>query len=93
MTEFLTRSFFEEELPGLQEAYARDMGAEKVSIELMLRNGVTLKVEGRPTCSDSFIAADFKSGTQNRRVVFPYGSVMAVGFTTESGDKKVGFHR
>lgn len=93
MAEFLTRAFFEEELPGLAEAYAREVGAEKATVELMLRNGVALKIEGKPTCTDTYVAVDFKSGAQTRRAIVPYGTVLGVSFTTDHSEKKVGFHR
>lgn len=92
MAEYLTRSFFEEELEGLAAAYGREAGGRTASVELMLRNGVALKVEGNPTCTDTYIAVDFKSGAQVRRAILPYSSVVGVAFTTDHGDKKLGFH-
>jgi hypothetical protein len=92
MADYLTRSFFEEELEGLVAAYGQETGGRTASVELMLRNGVALKVEGKPTCTDTYIAVNYKSGAQLRRAVLPYSSIVGVGFTTDHSDKKLGFH-
>lgn len=93
MAEYLTRSFFEEELESLAKAYAQEVGAEEASIELLLKGGVALKVEGLPTCTDGYVTVDYKSGNEARRAVLPYKSIVGVSFKTEAADKRVGFHR
>ncbi len=92
MAEHLTRAFFETELEGLAEQYAADAGVRQVVTELMLRNGSALRIEGKPVCTDQYIAVDYKSGTQLCRAVIPYGAVVGVGFSPDSSGT-VGFHR
>lgn len=93
MAEHLTRAFFEDELSRLSEAYAAENGAQKVFTDVMMRNGVTLRVEGKPTCTDTYVMIDFKQGTQISRAVVPYGSILGVGFSTEGSSGGMGFHR
>lgn len=83
MGEFLTRSFFEEELPSLAEAYGRETG-NKVAAEVVLKNGMVLQIEGKPVCTDTYLAFDHKSGTQVHRAVLPYGSVVGVNFRSQN---------
>lgn len=92
MAEKLTRSFFEEELRSLADAYGAETGAQKVVTELLLRDGATLRMEGQPTCTDRYLMFDYKSGNQTRRAVVPYGSITAVAFAGDSTGS-LGFHR
>lgn len=92
MTEFLTRAFFETELRGLAEAYARESGAAKVQTEIMLRNGLLVRIEGEPVCTDTYIAFDHKQGNNRVRAVLPYGSILGVNFSADQS-KTLGFQR
>jgi|GEM_PF-4900217 len=88
MSENLTRAFFEDELKGLAAAYAKDCGVEKVAIDLMLKNGHTLRIEGDPVCTDTYVVIDHKHG----RAVLPYRAIVGVGLAAKGGGS-LGFHR
>ncbi len=92
MAEFLTRAFFEEELDRLTEAYGQEIGEKKISVMVMLRDGQGLKLEGKPTCKDSYVLCDFKAKGGTARAAVPYGSIVAVTLTAESGGT-MGFAR
>lgn len=92
MSETLTRAFFEEELKGLKEAFAADTGAGKVEVDLILKGGSNMRLEGEPTCTDTYIAFDRKAGAHKSRTVLLYRSILGVNFSAEN-EKKVGFHR
>lgn len=92
LSETLTRAFFEEELKGLQEAFAVESGAEKVLVDLILKGGNTMRLEGEPVCRDTYIAFDRKSGAHKSRTVLLYEGILGVNFSAEN-EKKVGFHR
>lgn len=83
MAEFLTRSFFEVDLPSLSEAYGRETGA-KVAAEVVLRNGIALQIEGKPICTDGYLTFDYKNGTHMQRAVLPYGSIVGVNFRSQN---------
>lgn len=92
MEVLLSRSFFEEELPRLTEAFAADTGAQKVATDLLLRTGTFIRLEGTLACSDTYLTFDRKSGSDISRMVLPYGAIFGVTFTPEN-NKTVGFHR
>lgn len=90
MGEHLTRSFFETELKDLAQAYGKETDSPKVAVEILLRDGTSVRVEGDPVCTDSYVRFDYKNGTNVRRLVLPYRSIIGVGFTQE-GAGVVGF--
>ncbi|HWI61384.1 MAG TPA: hypothetical protein VNT75_06090 [Symbiobacteriaceae bacterium] len=92
MSETLTRAFFEAELKGLQEAFTAEAGAEKVYVDLILQGGSTVRMEGEPVCTDTYLAFDRKSGAHKSRTVLLYKGILGVNFSAEN-EKKVGFHR
>jgi hypothetical protein len=92
MEQHLTRFFFEEELPRLQEAFAAEAGIENVGAELLMRNGHHIRLDGKSVCTDSYISFDRKDGVRLSRMILPYTSIIAVTIVGES-EKKVGFHR
>jgi len=92
LSETLTRTFFEDELQGLQEQFATESGAEKVVVDLILKGGSTMRLEGEPVCTDTYIAFDRKSGAHKSRTVLLYKGILGVNISAEN-EKKVGFHR
>lgn len=92
MAEFLNRAFFEEELDRLTEAYGRETGEKGIATMIMLRDGQGLKVEGRVTCTDSYVLVDYKARGSVARAVLPYGSIVGVSLTTDSAGT-MGFNR
>lgn len=92
MSEALTRAFFAQELKGLQEAFAADAGAAQVHVDLILKGGTTMRLEGEPVCTDTYIAFDRKAGSHKARTVLLYKAILGVNLSAES-EKRVGFHR
>ncbi|MDF2627422.1 MAG: hypothetical protein K0R39_1253 [Symbiobacteriaceae bacterium] len=88
--EALTRAFFAEELRGLKESFAAETGAEKVIVDLMLRSGQTVRLEGEPVCAESYVAFDRKDGAHKTRTVLLYKSILGVHLSAEN-EKRVGF--
>lgn len=88
MSQVLTRSFFEEELHGLKEAFAREKNADKVVVDLILKGGGHVRLEGQPTCTETYIAFDRKDGS---RTVLGYGAIMGLNLSAEKTGK-LGFH-
>lgn len=88
----LNRAFFETELKSLAETFAAESGAKRVYIEVMLRDGGTLRMEGDPVCTDSYIAFDLKQSAKFGRVVIPYDAIVGVGFGGDASGS-MGFHR
>lgn len=86
----LTKAFFVEELQGLKESFAADTGADKVAVDLMLKSGQTVRLEGEPVCTESYIAFDRKDGTRKSRTVLLYKSILGVHLSAEN-EKRVGF--
>jgi hypothetical protein len=89
---YLTRAFFESELPGLKAAFAEETGLTKVEAELLLRNGHHIRLEEQPVCTDGYISFDRKDGSHRSRMILPYSTILAVTLVGES-EKKVGFVR
>lgn len=92
MADHLKRAFFEEELPKLAAAYAAEVKAEKVTTDVMLRSGVSLRMEGTPVCADEYIQFDTKNGGHLHRAVLPYGAILGISFAGENASG-VGFVR
>ncbi|MFZ5814370.1 MAG: hypothetical protein ACOY93_03600 [Bacillota bacterium] len=92
MAEMLTRAFFEEELGRLTAAYSQEIGEKRVAVTLMLRDGQSLKLEGEPTCTDTYLLCDYKGRGNIARAVIPYRSIVAVSLSVEGGGT-VGFTR
>ena len=86
----LTKAFFADELQGLKESFAAETGADKVIVDLMLRSGQTVRLEGEPVCTDSYIAFDRKDGSHKSRTVLLYKSILGVHLSAEN-EKRVGF--
>ncbi|MFZ5824024.1 MAG: hypothetical protein ACOY94_06825 [Bacillota bacterium] len=92
MAEFLTRAFFEEELDRLSDAYGKETGDRGIAVMVMLRDGQALKLEGKPTCTDTYLLCDYKSRGVTARAAVPYGSIVAVSLTSEVSGT-MGFNR
>ena len=86
----LTSQFFASELGALKEAFAAETGAEKVVVDLMLKSGQTVRLEGEPVCAESYIAFDRKDGAHKTRTVLLYKSILGVHLSAEN-EKRVGF--
>jgi hypothetical protein len=86
----LTHEFFETVLPRMKESFAEENGSGKVHIDLLLRTGQHLRLEGEPICTAAYISFDKKDGTRHSRIILPYGSIVGVTLI-EEGERKVGF--
>ncbi len=76
----LNQGFFQEELPRLLAAYRAEKGDEKAQPELVLKNGITIRVEGAVEGHLDYITFDYKLRDDRRRAVVPYTSIVAVTF-------------
>lgn len=85
MAEFLNRSFFEEELDRLAAEYEAESGGQKLNVMVMLRDGQSVKREGKITCTDSYVLIDHKGRHGSIRTAVPYGSIVGVSFALEGG--------
>ncbi|HYG60313.1 MAG TPA: hypothetical protein VD902_19765 [Symbiobacteriaceae bacterium] len=93
MTEILTRSFFVEELDSLKEEFARDTGAEKVVVDLLLKSGGHVRMEGTPVCGATYLYFDRKDGHKVTRTVLGYAAILGVHLAAEKDKSgKLGFH-
>jgi hypothetical protein len=92
MSEQLTRSFFEAELPKLKAAFVEETGTEKVTVDLILKAAGAMRLEGDPVCADTYLAFDRKQGAQISRTVLLYEAILGVSLSAEN-EKRVGFHR
>ncbi|HEY3368056.1 MAG TPA: hypothetical protein VGK74_23595 [Symbiobacteriaceae bacterium] len=91
MAEQLSAKFFTEELPKLAEAFAKEEGAPEVYTDILLRDGITLRLEGQPVCTEAYIAFDHKAGAQKHRIILPYASIVGIGMSATGEKAGMGF--
>ena len=91
MEQCLDQAFFTEALHQIKEDFAQKSGADgKVMVDLLLRNGQHMRLEGEPVCTAAYISFDRKDGAHLSRIVLPYSSIIGVTLVQES-DRRVGF--
>lgn len=90
MEQYLDQAFFTEALHQIKEDFAQQAGEGRVMVDLLLRNGQHLRLEGEPTCTAAYISFDRKDGAHLSRIVLPYSSIIGVTLVQES-DRRVGF--
>lgn len=84
----LDQRFFAEELPRLLAAYRQQRQEENVQPELLLRHGITLRVEGNLTAGPQFLTFEYTLRNNDRRLaVVPYDSIVAVSLAPAERDR------
>jgi len=84
----INKSFFTDRLAALQAEFRAASGVETPAVELLIRSGMMLTVEGELRAEDDFVVLDYKLRGKIHRAVVPYDSIVAVGFAPEAPDHK-----
>ena len=84
----IDRSFFTDRLAGLQAEYKTAAGVEAPAVEVLLRTGMVLTVEGSVRAEMDYIVFDYKLRGKTHRAVVPYDGIVAIGFAPEAPDHK-----
>lgn len=87
-----TRAFFETEWRQQAEAYSQEHGGGRpADVELMLRDGVIIKIDDVHAVGDTWVAVNYHYATTVRRAVVPFDAICALTFQPGEGKRLVGF--
>lgn len=90
----LSKSFFEQELPGMREAFGAEQGTDEVAVEVLLGEGIILRAQGAITCTESYLIFDHTVHGQARRAIVPLDKIAGIGLAAEKSERgRVGFKR
>lgn len=84
----INKAFFVERLADLRAEFQAASGAPAPAVELLVRSGLTLTVEGELRAEDDYLIVDYKLRGKTHRAVVPYDAIVAVGFAPEAPDHK-----